>query len=347
MTTAHKAVDIEGFLPKKKLPGGPKDGTPVKLLTKIVASAGATNPQEAMRVVMRDEIIKHCVEFNGQAEKWAKIMRALVHPTAHEGDDVLWSKGENRENTNRSYVLAVREGTGFEVGSRGTMYLLKAVGVAKAVEEWCAKTIGEVEDVIEGWDFPLSVCEAAEHAAHDRITAVAKDMIDGIKDALRDKTMNVNSDGEPSGDNNHSSGMRMIFDKYNLDNSTGFYRAVIEYETIGRWIWELAFFAGLVITDKDGWAIKDKLETKQNDPHTYGFCRKILDLFAQDNIPDRFKDLKVSKNIFNAAQKCVWDTYEVHHGEEAQYNEDQQRTKRARLEHSQPVQAFLPDSDGY
>lgn len=288
------------------------DGPPVTLWSLISTVAMATRPKEAMAAVMKEKIFSKAVELRGQPIKYAPMVRSLLDEEGEEDDEVLWSQAENRENNSFKFVDAIKSATNMfgDFGSRGTFFMIKAAIVCKAVEEWYAKTTKEYEDVdinvSNGRAVPERLYEAGQKAMMETLGAIKKDMIEGILDALRTKTGNL------GGDSHHSKGVNLILDERKPKTSDALYQAAIEYETTGQWIWDVAKFSAKVITDQHGWSVKDTLGTNDGDPYNYSRSAEIVQLFEDSNVPAKYKEFKVSKNVLAAAKACELRTHEAY-----------------------------------
>ena len=288
------------------------DGPPVTLWSLISTVAMATNPGTAMAAVMKEKIFSYSVELRGQPIKYAPMVRALLDEEGEEDDEVLWSQAENRENNSFKFVELIKSATNKsgDFGSRGTFYTIKAAIVCKAVEEWYTKTTKEYEDVdinvSDGRAVPERLYEAGQKAMMETLDAIMKEMIEGILDALRMKT------GNSGGDSNHSKGVNLLLDERKPKTSAALYRLAIEYETTGQWIWDVAKFSARIITDPHGWSVKDTLGTNDDDPYNYSRSAEIIRLFEDGNVPAKYKEFKVSKNVLAAAKACELRTEDAY-----------------------------------
>ena len=131
-------------------------------------------------------------------------------------------------------------------------------------------------------------------------------MIDGIIDALRAKT------GNSEGNTAHSKGVNLLLDERKPKTSDALYRLAIEYETIGQWIWDVAKFSAKVVAEPNGWSVKDTLGTNDDDPYNYSRSAEIIRLFEEDNVPAKYKEFKVSKNVLAAAKACEPRTHDAY-----------------------------------
>lgn len=290
----------------------PEDGPPVTLWSLISTAAMAFNPKTAMAAVMKEKIFSKAVELKGSPTTYAPKVRLLLDEEGDKDDEILWSQAENRENSYFKFVELIKDATNKfgEFGSRGTFFVIKAAIVCKAVEEWFTKTAKEYEDVdinvSNGRAVPQRLYEAGQKAMMETLGVIAREMIDGILDALRAKT------GNSGGDSAHSKGVNLLLNEHKPKTSDALYRLAIEYETTGQWIWDVAKFSAKVIPDQHGWSVKDTLRTNDDDPYNYSRSAEIIRLFEEDNVPAKYKEFKVSKNVLAAAKACEPRTHDAY-----------------------------------